>query len=285
MSRETSSTGPARDLEARAPRRFARYVAIGDSTTEGIDDPYPGDPAGGYRGWANRLAERIAALQGSPLLYANLAVRGRRTRQIKDDQLPRAVAMRPDLATVVSGTNDMLRPSFDAEAVAADVEEMQRALIAGGATVLTFTLPDLTPVMPIARLFAERSRRLAEALRRAAARSGAILVDFAPNPVASDSRLWSADRLHANSLGHARTADALAHALGLPDADDSWAEPLPEAPRPSQRQRLAAEVAWWRHHLVPWAWRHLQGRSSGDDRVCKRPELRPFPDSVRARQD
>jgi lysophospholipase L1-like esterase len=278
VSRETSSTGPARDLEPRSLRRFERYVAIGDSTTEGIDDPYPGDPADGYRGWANRLAERIATLQGSPLLYANLAVRGRRTRQVKDEQLARAAAMRPDLATVVSGTNDMLRPSFDAEAVAAEVEEMQRVLIAGGATVLTFTLPDLTPVMPISRLFAERARRLAEALRRAAAHSGAILVDFAQNPVASDSRLWCADRLHANSLGHERTAAALAHALGLPEADESWSEPLPAAAPRTRAQVLAAELTWAYNHLLPWAWRHLQGRSSGDGRVCKRPELRPFPE-------
>jgi len=87
-------------------RRFERYVAIGDSTTEGLDDP---DGQGGYRGWANRLAERIAAEQGS-LLYANLGIRGRTTRQILDEQLAPAVAMRPDLATVVSGTNDLMRP-------------------------------------------------------------------------------------------------------------------------------------------------------------------------------
>jgi lysophospholipase L1-like esterase len=44
--------------------RFERYVAIGDSTSEGLDegldDPYG---AGGHRGWANRLAERLAAAQ------------------------------------------------------------------------------------------------------------------------------------------------------------------------------------------------------------------------------
>ena len=33
-------------------RSFARYVAIGDSSTAGLDDPHPG---GGYHGWANRL--------------------------------------------------------------------------------------------------------------------------------------------------------------------------------------------------------------------------------------
>lgn len=259
----------------RGPR-FERYVAVGDSTTEGLDDP---DGQGGYRGWADRLAEKIAALQTEEggLLYANLGIRGKTTRQIRDEQLERALAMRPDLVTLTAGTNDLLRPRFDARAVGADVEAMQGALIAGGATVLTFTLPDLVPVMPIARLFAERARNLAEELRRAAARTGALLVDFHTLPAASDHRLWSDDHLHANSLGHERTAEALAHALGLPGADASWRDPLPGSAARSRAQRLAAEAAWVRRHFAPWLWRHLQGRSSGDDRSCKRPELAPFP--------
>ena len=137
-----------------APSRlaFERYVAIGDSSTEGIDDP---DGQGGYRGWSQRLAERIALIQGR-LLYANLGVRGRTTRQIRDQQLAPALAMQPDLATVFSGTNDVLARRFDADAVGRDMEVLQRALIEGGATVLSFTLPDLTPVMPIARWIAPR---------------------------------------------------------------------------------------------------------------------------------
>lgn len=62
---------------------FSRYVALGDSSTEGIDDP---DGAGGYRGWSQRLAERIHALQGN-LLYANLGVRGLTTVQVRERQL------------------------------------------------------------------------------------------------------------------------------------------------------------------------------------------------------
>src|SRR5687767_7922898 len=124
---------------------FSRYVAIGDSSTEGLDDP---DGAGGYRGWANRLAEQIAAAQGS-LLYANLGVRGRRVRQVLEQQLAPALAMRPDLVTVFAGTNDAVSRRFELERVAADLATIQHALIAAGATVLTFTLPDLGPVMPL----------------------------------------------------------------------------------------------------------------------------------------
>lgn len=250
---------------------FERYVALGDSTAEGLDDP---DGRGGYRGWADRLAERIAAGQGR-LLYANLAVRGRNTRQVMEEQLGPALAMRPDLALVVAGTNDLLRPRFDAAAVARDMERMQRALAEGGATVVSFTLPDLGPVMPLARPLRPRVHRLARALAEASARSGALLVDFTAHPFASDPRLWSEDRLHANALGHARIADALAHALALPGSSASWMDPLPEEPPRACRARMGDEIAWTRRHLVPWLLRHARGRSSGDGRRPKRPELRP----------
>jgi lysophospholipase L1-like esterase len=250
---------------------FQRYVAIGDSTSEGLDDP---DGHGGYRGWANRLAERLAAQQGS-LLYANLAVRGLTTRQIRETQLDAALAMRPDLATVVAGTNDVLRRHFDPVGFGADLEAMQRALVDAGATVLTFTLPDLTPVMPFARVLGRRVFVLNDAIRAACTHSGAILCDFAAHAVASDPRLWSDDRLHANSAGHARIAEALAYHLGLPDAGPTWADPLPPLPRATLAGVVGAEVAWLRRHLLPWVWRHLQGKSSGDGRSAKRPRLEP----------
>lgn len=248
---------------------YHRYVAIGDSSTEGLEDP---DDTGGYRGWANRLAEHVAVEQGS-LLYANLAIRGRRVRQILEEQLQPALAMRPDLATLFAGTNDVVRPSFDAEAIAADIEHMQSRLIEGGATVLGFTLPDLAGVMPLGRLVAPRVARLNEALRQVSASTGAILVDFAAHPVASDRRLWNEDRLHANSLGHQRIAGALAHALGLHGFDDAWARPLPPEPPATLTQTLGRELRWARRYLLPWIGRHLAGRSSGDERSPKRPEL------------
>ena len=261
----------------RLDTRFERYVALGDSSTEGIDDP---DGAGGFRGWANRLAEAIALSQRdqetrSELLYANLGVRGRRTRQIREQQLEPALAMRPDLATLFTGTNDVVAREFDADAVVADVDAMQRALIGAGATVLTFTLPDLSAVMPMAKRITPRLRDLNRRLKEVAAANGTILVDFEQHPVAGDPRLWSDDRLHANSEGHARIAAALAHALGLPGSDASWQEPLPPLPRPTRLARLHRELEWSRRHVLPWLWRHAHGRSSGDGRLPKRPELRP----------
>jgi lysophospholipase L1-like esterase len=255
------------------PPRFARYVAIGDSSTEGLDDP---DERGGYRGWADRLAGHVAAAQPCPLLYANLAIRGRTTREILVEQLEPAVALRPDLVTFFSGTNDVIRRRFDADAVGRDVEHIQRRLIEGGATVLGFTLPDLSIVLPLARPIAGRVRALNDALRHASAATGAVLVDLAKHSVGSDPRLWSADRLHANSVGHARIAAALANALGLPDTDDTWSQPLPTEWSRSLSESIRAEARWQRDYFLPWVWGHLRGRSSGDGRVAKRPSLSVF---------
>ncbi len=255
------------------PLRFTRYVALGDSSTEGIDDP---DGAGGYRGWSQRLAENIHATQGGGLQYANLALRGLTTAQIRAGQLAPALALRPDLATLFCGTNDVTAPRFDPARVAADLEHMQRALVAQGAIVLGFTLPDLTPLMPLARLIAPRIAALNRALADASRATGALLVDFAAHPVATDRRLWSEDRIHANAAGHARIAEALAHALRLPGASPAWQDPLPAALAPTRRQRWSAGLRWGRRHLLPWVWQSLRGRSSSQGRTPKRPHLAPL---------
>ncbi len=261
------------DPSAPPPRRFERYVALGDSSTEGLDDPIA---PGRYRGWADRFAALVDAAQHpAPLLYANLAIRGRKTRAVRDEQLPVALAMRPDLATVFAGTNDLIRSAYDESAVLADLAAMHRALRAQGATVLTITMPDLSGVMPAARRIAPRLRAFNAAVRALADETGSLVADLAQHPVASDVRLWSEDRLHANSEGHRRVAAALAHRLGLPQADAAWAAPLPPAPRPSLGGRAMQELRWTGKYLLPWLLRRALGRSSGDGVVAKRPTLLP----------
>jgi lysophospholipase L1-like esterase len=215
--------------------RFERYVAIGDSSTEGLDDP---DEAGGYRGWANRLAERVAQAQGG-LLYANLAVRGRRAREIRAEQLGPALALKPDLATVFAGSNDLLEPGFAADKLRAELQRMMAALVAEKAVVLTFTLPDLTGVLPIGRFLAPRVRAMNAAIRAAAAATGTRLIDFAAYPAGSDPRLWSADRFHVNAEGHARIAAALAAGAERPGPVDPPGGILDVVPSPPAAPPLA----------------------------------------------
>ncbi len=254
-----------------APPRFERYVALGDSSTEGLMDV---DGRGGYRGWSQRLAERITAAQGG-LLYANLAVRGRTTREIREQQLERALALRPDLATLFSGTNDVMQARFDVAAFASDVREMQRALRGAGATLVTFTLPDLSPLLLVARPFAARIRVMNDAVRDACRATGSHCVDFAAHPVAIDPRLWNEDRIHANPDGHARIADALAQALGLPGSNGDWKTALPPEPTPSPLAEAVRELAWMLRYLLPWTMQALLAPRSRDLRPGKRPQLAP----------
>ncbi|MEU5182577.1 SGNH/GDSL hydrolase family protein [Streptomyces longwoodensis] len=245
-----------------------RYVALGDSQTEGVGD---GDDSTGLRGWADRLAELLAAHHPG-LHYANLAVRGRLAGQVRTEQLNPALALRPDLATVVAGVNDLLRPRFDADEVAGHLDAVFAALTAQGARVATLTFPDVARLTPLARPLGPRVHALNSRIREAARRHGVVVAETADHPVVTDPRLWSAGRLHASPLGHARIAAAVAHALELPGSDGSWADPLPGPP---VRPTALGELRWAAGFLGPWIGRRVRGRSSGDGRTAKRPGLLP----------
>ncbi|GAA2912221.1 SGNH/GDSL hydrolase family protein [Streptosporangium fragile] len=251
---------------------YLRYVAVGDSQTEGLND---GDEVAGYRGWADRLAESLAA--GEPeFRYANLAVRGRLAGQIRAEQLDPALALEPDLVTVMAGMNDLVRPGFDAPAVTADLEAMFTAFVASGARVVTFTFPDVARIAPLVRHLRPRVIDLNERIREAAGRHGVLVVDTFGHEITVDPRLWSADRIHATPLGHARIAAAVVDALGLPGGDASWSDPLPPVRPAPVWSRVGRELAWAGSFLGPWVLRRLRGRSSGDGRVAKRPDLLPM---------
>jgi lysophospholipase L1-like esterase len=252
-------------------RTYLRYVALGDSQTEGMND---GDDVRGYRGWADRLAEQLAATDPQ-VLYANLAVRGRLTHQVHAEQLPAALSLRPDLATVMAGVNDLLRPRFDAAEVAGHQERMFAALTDLGAQVVAFALPDPSMLVPAARGLARRAQDLNARVREAADRHRVTVVDLSAYPVCTDPRLWSSDRLHLNTLGHTRLAAAVACALELPGSDALWMNPLAPQQKPGTWQRAGDELRWAASFVGPWLIRRLRGRSSGDGRTAKRPALAP----------
>ncbi|MER7666404.1 SGNH/GDSL hydrolase family protein [Streptomyces sp. NPDC096193] len=259
------------ETEHRERRVFERYVALGDSQTEGVGD---GDDVTGLRGWADRLAE-LLAVANPRLQYANLAVRGRVARQVRSEQLGPALALRPDLVTVVAGVNDILRPRYEAVEVADELEAMFAALTASGAQVVTLAFPDLSKIAPMARPLAPRLTDLNARVRAAASRHGVTVVDTGGYAVTTDPRLWTVDRLHAGPLGHERIAAAVAHTLCLPGSDDAWSHPLPPLSAPGAVQALTAELRWAAGFLGPWIGRRLRGRSSGDGRSAKRPQLLP----------
>ena len=178
-----------------------------------------------------------------------------------------------DLASIVGGLNDILRPRVDIDSILADLEAMVTPLREGGAVVLGMTYPDASAILRPARAAMPRVLAFNEGVRELGRRTGMLVVDFGERGVV-DPRLWDADRLHANPEGHARIADAMGEALGLEWEADPWAplDPLPGVPRAVAAR---AEAVWMVRHMAPWVLRRIRRRSSGDGIDPKRPELAP----------
>ncbi|GIH12890.1 SGNH/GDSL hydrolase family protein [Rugosimonospora africana] len=221
---------------------MTRFVALGDSITVGVGDPQPN---GAWRGWAELLA---GALPDAEL--HNLAVNGALTGDVERNQLPRALALRPDVASVVVGVNDTLRRSFDVARVAASIERTLGALRAEGAVVLTMRMPDPGRMFRLpdglARPLARRIRAVNAVTDAAATRFGAVHVDIARHPATYERRMWSVDRLHPSERGHRLLARSFADLLGLPPA--RWPDAEPSNPPPT----LTSELRWMATKGVRW---------------------------------
>ena len=263
---------PGGTPDAAGPPVFGRYVALGDSFTEGVGDEDPSCP-NGLRGWADRVAGQLAlhaGRSGGGFSYANLAVRGRLLPQILDEQIEPALAMRPDLVTVYAGGNDMMRPSLDLDALVERYEGALARLASSGARVLVFTAYD-AGWAPVFRRLRGRTAVYNELLRPAAARAGAEIVDYWNMSGFDDTRMWDTDRLHMSSLGHTRMAAEVLDVLGVPHG---IARPqLPPAPVPTKAEKRDADRTWLRTFLLPWLGRRLRGASSGDGVEPKYPVL------------
>ena len=245
---------------------WTRFVAIGDSFTEGIGDPEPESP-GGHRGWADRVAEVLAA-GTEDFAYANLAIRGRLLQQILDEQVEAALELKPDLISVSAGGNDIIRPGTDPDEIAARFETGLARLTSEGATVIMFNGPDIgmTPMLSRVRgkvaIYNENLRALAQ-------RYDAVVADMWSLRELSDARMWAPDRLHFSPIGHQTVARMVLSALNVEnDLEPFAAEPLP---RMAWRQARAEDAVWARTHFVPWVLRRLRHQSSGDNISPKRP--------------
>lgn len=247
-----------------------RLVALGDSTVEGLMDFGPDDT---FIGWADRFAARLAE-RDPDLLYANLAVRGQTAQEVRDTQLARALELRPDVALLVAGVNDLLKPRLVRATLRDNLLTMFGALRESGAEVLTFTMPDMTRVAPVAAVLRGRIQALNDVVREAGATLGVVVVDLASEPLAGHPALWYDDRLHGNSDGHRRVAIALAAAYGLTDED--WrAEPPDETVPEGMLRVVRREAGWVASHFVPWAWGRVRREEYATGGRCKRPDLLP----------
>src|SRR5690606_27181113 len=194
------------------PIPWRRYVAIGDSFTEGIGDPEPTLP-GGHRGWADRVAEVLAS-RSEDFAYANLAVRGKLIRQIVDDQIEPALDLKPDLVTFSAGGNDVIRPGTDPDAVAELFGSAVESLAETGATIVVFTGID-TNFTPVFRGIRGKVAIYNENIRGIAERFDCIVADQWALKTVQDMRFFDDDRLHFNALGHHEIARMVLRALNV----------------------------------------------------------------------
>lgn len=246
---------------------FSRYVAIGDSFTEGVGDVDPSRP-NGVRGWADRVAE-VMSRHDPDFGYANLAIRGRKMAPILSEQMGPALALEPDLVSLYAGANDIMRPNVDIDSLTSGLDDAVRQLRASGARVVLFT-PHRTRRSTFAPVLRPRFAQLRDRTREVAARYDATLVEYWNIDEYQDERYWSEDRIHMAPPGHQRMAIAVLDALGI---EHSLA--LEHAPDvvPGIPERIANNLRWTGAHAVPWVKRRLTGVSSGDALSPRWPEL------------
>jgi lysophospholipase L1-like esterase len=219
----------------------------------------------------------VLAEQVDDFAYANLAIRGRLIRQIVDEQVEPALALKPDLITFSAGGNDVIRPNGDPDAIAQLFEDAVVRLSSGGATVVVFTGID-TDFTPVFRGIRGKVAIYNENIRAIADRYDCIVADQWALKEVQDMRFFDDDRLHYNRLGHHEVARMVLRALNVPND----LRPMqPDAiPYRTWREARAGDLVWAREYLVPWVLRRLRHQSSGDNVTPKRPE--PMPVTVLA---
>jgi lysophospholipase L1-like esterase len=253
-------------------RDWRRFVALGDSFTEGLMDELR--PDGRHVGWADRVAQSLAdraSGDGAPgIEYANLAVRGRLVGQVMAEQVPAAVELGPDLASIAVGVNDSLRRRFDLGSMATALENGVRELRATGCDVLLFAFGDPARRSRAMAPVRERIRAYNSAVHAIAEHYDCYLASFWEVAAYDDDRLWDEDRLHLSPAGHRLAAQTALEALGA--GDPSWRTPAVPGPRPSRPSQAASHLRWTTGHLAPWLARRARGESSGDAVQPKHPD-------------
>jgi lysophospholipase L1-like esterase len=250
---------------------FTRYIALGDSMTEGMTDEVVN---GKFRGWADRIAD-VMAQQNPQFTYANLAVRGKLIQQVIDDQLPQIEKYVEGKQTLVSfhaGANDVIRPNYNPAVTLPLYIEAAKKVAATGCTLMLFTVMEKpTSDGRTGKIWESRFHEFNKIVRHTAEVTGAVLIDWNVAPFLSDIRFLAVDRLHLNAEGHYRVSQGVLEKLGLP-FDSEWKVPLPPAEQISFAKRFASNARWIITFVIPWIWRRARGKSSGDGRSCKYPE-------------
>lgn len=241
-----------------------RFVAIGDSFTEGVGDE---QPDGSVRGWADIVAQGWADAAGQSISYANLAIRGKLVWPIVEEQLEPALALKPTHLSFNGGGNDMLRPRTTISHVADAFDRVLSRCDEEGVQLILLSGANPSAGLPLRGLIQRRGDELSDAVvGRLSHRPDVVQALNWPDRELAGPGYWAADRLHMNARGHHRVAARVLDALGVRAPGEWWS--LPED---ASSARLGG-LSYYREHVAPWVRRRLTGRSSGDGRVAKYPE-------------
>lgn len=228
---------------------------------------------GKFRGWADRVADEMAKVHAD-FTYVNLAIRGKLLGQVVEDQVPTALGFVTGPDTLVSfhaGANDALRPGYQADVAIALYKEAVRLIAKSGAQLMLFTVLENTGNKGRgAEVWQKRFSGFNKGVREVGAEVGAIVVDANQERFFSDCRFLAFDRLHLNAEGHNRCAQAVLEKLDLP-FDPAWRTPLPPAKKTPWVIEKLITVAWFFVFALPWIFRRIRGKSSGDGRSAKYP--------------
>lgn len=238
-----------------------RYVAIGDSFTEGVGDELPD---GHVRGWADLVAQGWADASGEPIEYANLAIRGRLVWPIVEQQLEPALALHPTHLSFNGGGNDMLRPRTSVARVVEAFQTVLRRCDEEGVRLILLSGANPSAQLPLGPLIQRRGDLLSRAVEAHFADRTDIVraLNWFDRELATPP-FWSEDRLHMNTRGHHRVAARVLTALGMESPPEWWSLPtLPES-------GTTRGAAYYREHVAPWVRRRLTRTSSGDGREPK----------------
>lgn len=233
-------------------------AGLGHGSDGGFAARAAGEPPGGFTGGtaaeapggpgvgpSGRAVGGPSDGPGTSVEFTNLAVSGAQTRDVLERQTPKALALRPDVVSVVIGVNDTLRCTFDIHAVAARLDEVYAAFRDQGAVLLTACLPDPGAMLglpgSLARPLARRQRAVNAVVHALSERYGAVHVHAAEGAWLTDRELWSADRLHPGERGHRQLALRFHASLALRGVATGPAPSAePEFPVPTRSASL-----WW----------------------------------------